>query len=691
MRDTAMVTQNSTLAGWLVFVLVCSALIAGTAHAEANDPPSRVARIAYLDGSVSFQPAGTQDWVTAPLNRPLSTGDTLWAADNSRAELQLDGSVMRLTNSSELGIVNLNDDVTQVQLSSGTLILRVRRLDDNETYEVDTPNLAFSVLRPGVYRLTVNSSGNATTIEVRDGQGEVTGAGAAYTVEAGSYDVFTGTDQLSAQAEPTQPPQDDFDAWSAARDGSWDGARSAQYVSPDVVGYEDLDGQGSWRTTPEYGAVWYPNGVAPGWAPYQAGHWSYIAPWGYTWVDDQPWGFAPFHYGRWIWGAGAWGWVPCPPRPRFGGTYVRPVYAPALVAWVGAGAGIAWFALGPREVYVPSYPVSANYVRNINVSNTTVNTTVINNVYNTTIVNHQTVNVTYINRGAPGAVIATTTAAFSTAQPVAKNLLKVDQNEIERAPPRAQAPAVVPTKQAVLGASRPASAKPPVALQTRPVVARTPPPAAAPSFERRQQAIKNNGGRPLSAEQVRQIAPATAARAAPIHLTAPSGAPVVLAKSPAKPGQPNTQAPITQHPAERPAPFTRMQISTPAPQAVHPQELPAPPKVVSPSVANTALDREQLQQQQQMRAQQDQERQRVQQQQQQEHERLAKEQADQARTQELERQHQQQTQQLQQQHIQEQQALQAQQQEQRQQQEQQQNQQQAQKRPSKPNDPHKPP
>ena len=718
----------------LALCLACTALAAATAKADENDPPSRIARIAYISGSVSLQPAGTQDWVAAPLNRPLSTGDTLWAADDGRTELQLDGSALRLTNSSELGIVNLNNDVTQVQLSSGTLILRVRRLDGNETYEVDTPNLAFSVLRAGVYRISVDPAGNTTSILVHDGEGEATGAGAAYTVEPGSYDVFSGTDQLTAESEPTQPP-DEFDAWSAERDGRWEHARSVQYVSPDVIGYEDLDDHGDWQTSADYGPVWYPREVAPGWAPYQAGHWAYIAPWGYTWVDDQPWGFAPFHYGRWIWGGGRWGWIPARPRPPQGEGWVRPVYAPALVAWVGAGAGVAWFALGPREVYVPSYPVSQNYVRNINVSNTTINKTVINNVYNTTIINNKTVNVTYINRTAPGAVTATTAAAFTTAQPVARNLVKLDQREIERSSIRAQAPAEVPTKQAVLGSGRPASARPPAAVQARTVVARTAPPPAAIPFERREEAIKNNGGRPLSAQQVHEIVPAAVpARAAPIRrLAAPIAAPVDLAPR-GKAGEQNTATAApqrSQSPVVRSAAPAPMQVSPAAPQAVHARELPPTPKVPSPNVANTAMDREQLQQQQQMRAQQEQERQRIQRQQEAEHQQLAKQQADQAKAQqleqqrqqqaqqraqaqqadqakaqeaerqrqrqeqhaqqqraqeqqagqakaqELERQHQQQTQQLQQQQIQAQQALQTKQQEQR-------------RAPAKPNDPHHP-
>jgi hypothetical protein len=644
-----MTVKRVTLTSLLGFTLAWSVFSPSRAQADIDDPPYRVARVAYIEGSVSFQPAGTQDWVAAPLNRPLTTGDTLWSDQNSRAELQLDGSVIRLASASELSFVNLNNEVTQIRLTSGTLLLRVRRLDDNETYEVDTPNLAFTVLRPGVYRIGVDASGNSTTIIARSGQAEVTGGGAAYTVYAGDYDIFSGADQLAAEAQPSTPDPDAFEIWSADRDSRWDRSLSARYV-PDTVGYEDLDEYGSWRTTAEYGSVWYPSAVAVDWAPYRTGHWCYIDPWGYTWVDDRPWGFAPFHYGRWVWGGGVWGWVPAPLRVDVG-IHIRPVYAPALVAWVAAGAGIAWFALGPREVYVPSYPVSPTYVRNINVSNTTVNTTVINNVYNTIVINKKTVDITYVNRAVPGAVSVASTEAFAAAQPVQRNLIKVDQRAIAGASVRALAPAVVPTKQAVLGSSPVALAKPPASLHTRPVVARTPPPPPPPPFELRQEAIKKNGGKPLSVAQIHQIPSVTpTARNAAIRM-APPASPVSVAK---KPGRPT---PLSAEPPKVNRPPPSVAMSRPAPAAIHPKELPALPKPASPSVANSVIEREHLQQQQQLRAQQDQERLRAQLQQDLEHQQLAKQQADAARTQELERLHQQQTQLLQQRHIQQQQQL----------------------------------
>jgi hypothetical protein len=641
----SMITKNRPLIGFGL-ALALALFMPAYASADESDPPTRIARLAYAEGSVSFQPGGTQDWVAATINRPLTTGDQLWADRDSRAELQLDGSLLRLAGSTAVSLLNLSDNVTQVQLSSGTLLIRVRRLDDNETYEIDTPNLAFSILRPGLYRLSVDETGATTAIRIRSGQGEVTGGGTAYTVQANEDVVFSGTDQLTEYAQSNAPYEDSFDAWSASRDGRSEHSVASRYVSPDIVGYEDLDDQGAWRPTPDYGNVWFPTRVEASWAPYHNGHWSYIAPWGYTWVDDQPWGFAPFHYGRWVSVRGAWGWIPCPPRPEFG-VYVRPVYAPALVAWVGVGAGVAWFALGPREVYVPSYPVSRQYVNNINVSNTTVNTTVINNVYNTTIINNKTVNVTkvnYVNRDVPGAIAATTSQAFNTAQPVSRNLVRVDQRALSGAPVHAFAPATVPTKQAVLGSARIAAVKPPAIVQTRAIVARTPPPPPQPAFEKRAQAIQANAGKPLSVTQVRQIQTSATPRSAPVRM-APAATPVqskALTPRPPASGIAPPKADLRTGPSA----IAKVDGNRPPNVAVHPNELPPAPKPASPGIANSALEREHLQQQQQLHAQQEQERQKVQQQQELAHQQLARQQADEARQQQLEQQHQQQTQQL---------------------------------------------
>jgi len=263
-----------------------------------------------------------------------------------------------------------------------------------------------------------------------------------------------------------------------------------------------------------------PAGVAVGWAPYRYGHWVWISPWGWTWVDAAPWGFAPFHYGRWATFGGRWCWVPGP-------AHHHPLYAPALVAWLGAapargaalftgGAQVAWFALGPREVYVPAYPTSASYVRHINIANTQISGANIFNVYNGVAGN-----IRYVNRSTPGAVTAVSQAVFTTAEPVGRNAIPLYGGELAAAVTSATPPRITPARQSLLGAGAAASVpRPPLALQNRRVVARTSPPASPVPFAAQQQAIQANGGRPIATSEMRALA--VYAPAARIRMASPA-------------------------------------------------------------------------------------------------------------------------------------------------------------------------
>src|SRR5271163_3735246 len=174
-----------TLAGLVGIALLASLFTPLRAVAQddgaqpSDDPPSRVARLAYTQGAVSFQPAGTDDWVDATINRPITTGDKLWSDSGSRAALHIGSASINLSQNTGFSFLNLTDNSAQLQLTAGTLRIRVKRLGDNENFEVDTPNLAFSILRPGIYRISVNEAGDTTVIEDRTGEGEVTGGGSA--------------------------------------------------------------------------------------------------------------------------------------------------------------------------------------------------------------------------------------------------------------------------------------------------------------------------------------------------------------------------------------------------------------------------------------------------------------------------------------------------------------------------------
>jgi hypothetical protein len=277
--------------------------------------------------------------------------------------------------------------------------------------------------------------------------------------------------------------------------------RTTQYLSHDVVGYEDLDDYGDWRDDSNYGNVWFPTQISAGWAPYREGHWNWISPWGWTWVDDTPWGYAPFHYGRWVTIGSRWGWVGGP-------IDAMPVYAPALVVFLGTGGigfggNVGWFPLGPREVYVPSYNVSRGYMNRVNISNTTVNNTTITNVYNTTIVSRSTniTNVAYVNRNVAGAITAVPQRAFVNARPVARVAIAVNVREMASVPVSSRA-TVAPSRESVLG-SRADSAghvsAPPPAVAGRQVIAKAPPPPAktGPALQKQQRSPQ----KPLTPEE----------------------------------------------------------------------------------------------------------------------------------------------------------------------------------------------
>jgi hypothetical protein len=500
-------------------------MVASATFLPAQDPPSRVGRLNYRDGPVSIQPSGINEWVDADINRPLTTGDDVWVGDRGRAEFHIGSTALRLSAYSDFQFLNLDDQTVQIRLSEGTLTVRLRNLAQNQIFEVDTPNLAFTIERPGEYRIDANPDSQTTVITVRDGEGEVTGGTQSFAVDARQQVTVSGDDQISYNLT-SAGGADAFDQWCSSRDQREDQSPSARYVSREVPGYDDFDQYGRWGNQTGYGQVWMPTTVAAGWAPYHDGHWAWISPWGWTWVDDAPWGFAPYHYGRWASFGGRWGWIPGP----YG---VTPVYAPALVAWIGGESGgsgfslsfsigtaaaIGWFPLGPREPYYPSYLASQGYFTRVNDTNTVFNNTTINNYYSRRDSNNT--GITYVNERVQNGVTAVPENTFVSGHRV---------NQYARAVPAAQlrsvrvvaAPAISPQRASVLGpgadtASR--AARPPANVSSRRVVARTPPPPAPVPFERLQPALAKTPGRPLPPAEVRQMRQGAAAPSTPVRV-----------------------------------------------------------------------------------------------------------------------------------------------------------------------------
>ena len=406
--------------------------------AQDVDPPSRVARIAYVTGTVSFEPASVDQWVAASLNYPMTTGDNLYTDNGARAVLRIGRNSIQLDSVTNFQFVNLSDNVVQTSINSGSLSLHVRHLLDGESWEVDTPNGALTLLRPGEYRVDTDTTRNATMVTVRTGDIEVTAGNQSFPVHAGQTAFFDNSANPPDVQQANQP--DDFDSFVSSRDRVED-VPPPQYVSPDMVGYEDLNANGDWRNTPDNGPVWTPR-VASGWTPYRDGRWAWVEPWGWTWIDDESWGFAPFHYGRWAFANNSWGWYPGPVGAH---TY----YAPALVAFVGGGGFgvglsgggglVGWFPLGPREAYYPSYHVSQDYIRQVNVTNT--------RITNINVTNVNVTNINYVNRTA---IVAVPQNSFVSAQSVQRAAVRVDANQVHQAQVIGAAPRIVPQRESVL-------------------------------------------------------------------------------------------------------------------------------------------------------------------------------------------------------------------------------------------------
>ncbi|MCC6361900.1 MAG: hypothetical protein IT165_00155 [Bryobacterales bacterium] len=557
---------------WAPVLLMAAASIAGCRHSqpvatpgtpqvEDDGPPGRVARLSYLSGAVSFKAAGTQEWVAAELNRPLTAGDSLWTDAGARAELQLGSAVVRLDAYTSLSFFALDDQTVQVRLAEGDLNVRLMTLGEQEVFEVDTPQAAVTLLRSGEYRIRSAQEGDRGQVTVRNGMAEVSAPGDSFVVHRQEQAELLGTSQVT-HALQAAGPLDAFDDFCAKRDARRS-TGADRYVAEGVIGRDDLDSYGTWRVDAAYGPMWAPR-VAPGWAPYRFGHWAWIEPWGWTWIDDAAWGFAPHHYGRWIYVETVWWWIPGPVR-------VRVVYAPALVVFVGGGGlryyirvgvgvGVGWFPLGPREIYIPPYRAGRRYITNVNITNTVVRDPAI--IYRTDIAKQR-----YMNHGVMGAITAVPEDAFARGRPVSRAMIPISRDEARTARVSGMSAPVVATRDSVSRQPEGAAAarRPPERVQDRRVVVRQTPAARPVPFESRRPALEADPGRPPDARRLedlrgRQPQPQPEYKQVPQRQRSEQRQPTAPQRQTAPPRQTAPQRPAAEPPrVQRSEPTVRQQ------------------------------------------------------------------------------------------------------------------------------------
>ncbi len=535
----------------------------GTAEAIKAPP----ARLSYLVGAVSFWRPGAQDWAPAQVNTPLAPGDELYTGDQGDLELQIGTrSFVRAWGNTQLGLANHEPDFVQFKVTSGHVSLDLRSLAPGRIVELDTPHAAFTIEHPGYYRADVTPE-RTSFITRRAGRAFMTPAGRPAVAIAPSEEVvLEGTPTPTAQSY-VAPELDTWDRWNYARTDSLLEALSARYVSSDVYGVADLDHFGHWRVVPTYGSVWVPEPVPTEWVPYSTGKWIWDPYYGWTWVDTAPWGWAPYHYGRWVFLDGLWVWAPGP-------IVVRPVYAPALVAFFGGpgirvGIGtpfVSWVALGWGEPLVPWWgparfigrPWWAGWGGPRIVNNVVVNRTTVVNVNNITV---------YRNVNAPNAVVGVHQDHFGRRPVQEARIAQVDVHQLApvRGPLR-----VTPEASSFVAASGRA-ARPPEAALAHPVVA-TRPPAGRPVVPR---AEAQHGVPAVSVPAPRIVsAPKTAA-------TAPTPPRPAFGTSPLE--RPRPALPPRSETVQRPEPTP----AAPRDTAGRPEAAPSAPRGRAPGTEPT--------------------------------------------------------------------------------------------------------
>ncbi len=570
-RSTQWTRSTRSLAPSLLIAGALAAMVlAPTASRAQGDPPPGSARLAHLEGNVSFQPTGSDQWGQAEPNQPVGAGERIYTDGRSRGELQAGPVQAYFSAGSDVTLMNINAEGVEIGLASGSLnVFSDGFFGPNESLFISTPNGGITLRTRGKLRVDVYPDQQSTVISV-PGDGfpvQLNGAG-GFNLELiqGQAIQLSGTNPVYSQ--PLEPaPYDEFAHWSGGLESHRFNSEAARYVSPEMAGYDELDGNGQWQPESEYGPIWFPR-VEPGWAPYHNGHWVNRPFYGWTWVAEEPWGAAPFHYGRWVQIGGRWGWLPGPRE-------AHPVWSPAQVVFAGGiqfgGVGVSvWFPLGPGEAYKPWYPCSPEYVNRINITNIRESKVVhVQNTY-VNIVNVTNVtNITYVNRTT--GVTAMRQEDFAAGKSAKTVAVKIDPKQVEHVQPAP--PAAKPPAQPII--LRPI-VKPPAAPVARPVLIN----------HTGQQVEAKPNAKPIpvpvkAAPPVIQPIPGRAAIGAPSVNGKP--APVAAPAKPMVPAKPDVAKPDAKKPMAPMAPMAPMEKPVPAkPVAPMPAEKPMTPRPNTP-------------------------------------------------------------------------------------------------------------
>jgi hypothetical protein len=588
----------------MLFVALFVGCATAIAQPQSNDSPPLIAgRVSLAEGDAQIWRAEEDsdgEWDVAQINDVVTVGTGLYTGSNGRTEFRVGPNTYRLSAASRGGFNQLDYGGAVFNLEHGSLNVSLAPSQEREVSSVTVDGTRIDLAAPGRYRVDAAENGGQARFTVFSGRASVVNGSNAINVASGqALVVGPGFSTLNYE----QASSTSFDQWAFARDERYRDVQSARYVSTNMTGYEELDFHGEWIPDANYGNVWVPRVVPTGWAPYRDGQWRWVRPWGWTWVDHAPWGYAPFHYGRWVTIGNRWCWWP-------GGHHVRPVWAPALVGFVGSshlsvsvgfgGPVVGWYPLAPWHHYRPHYRHNPRYV-------TIINQTIINNPPRGVPRHRNHEGATMV----PGPrfrdpvmkvalPVRTNIAELQTVAPPPKNIAPVrkvaDDNVMVRRPNQVQpSPQASVPAPASAGRPVPAPSMVPSPARTVPSPTRVAPPIVAEPIPNRgvktQPALPGNDPAPLAQPPKFDRVPPTQIQTPPV----PPRAEPDMVRPPPRARTPQENLPQSQQnprvapaePARFPpgAPPTIRQPKAPAPVAHTAPPAPQPVQRVAPPSA----------------------------------------------------------------------------------------------------------
>src|SRR5262245_4023117 len=118
---------------------IFGALAVASSAVAQSEPPGRVGRLAFIDGTVSFHDHAQGGWTQAGVNTPLTSGASLWTEPGARSEISLAGTRIRMEGATQLDVLALDDAQTRLQLAQGRLDVKSLAMDARQPYEIVTP------------------------------------------------------------------------------------------------------------------------------------------------------------------------------------------------------------------------------------------------------------------------------------------------------------------------------------------------------------------------------------------------------------------------------------------------------------------------------------------------------------------------------------------------------------------------